>query len=99
MYSQILLPALLLHGSFDFVLFLLGAVSFVYPEKEHLCNTLTYVFVIFLTSGGILTAVVMFNKVVRDYEMLTAQENMVDNTVGEEDHHGTQNPISAHNNL
>ena len=75
---------MLLHGSFAFVLFLLSTLAVLYPNKEALCNVLTVVFVIILTGGGVFAAVVMFNKVVRQHEALTAQQQLADN--GLEDH-------------
>ena len=53
----------MLHGTFDFVLFLLAAISTVYPDKAGLCDTLSIVFAVSLTLGGTCVAVVMFNNV------------------------------------
>jgi Cys-rich protein (TIGR01571 family) len=107
---QILLPAIMLHGSFDFVLFLLSTLAVIYPSQEGLCNVLTVVFVVLLTGGGVVAAVVMFNKVINQFDALTAQRMMEDNALeeapgpsaGQQQHRvssSTSNPMASYNQL
>ena len=57
-----------MHGTFDFVLFLLGALSYIHPSRAAQYDTLSIIFAIGLTVGGLITAVYMFNSMLKDFE-------------------------------
>jgi hypothetical protein len=60
----LLLPAILLHGTFDFVLFLLGTIEFIYAENQSLAFELSSLFVaLAITVGGAVWAYKSFKKV------------------------------------
>ena len=63
LFFQILLPGILLHGSFDFSLFLVGAVSFIYDYESIRTTVATFVVAGGLTIGGIIYAYESFQKV------------------------------------
>ena len=63
LFLQILLPGILLHGSFDFSLFLVGAISFIYDDDSILTTVGTFVVAGGLTIGGIIYACRSFQKV------------------------------------
>ena len=62
-FLQILLPGILLHGSFDFSLFFVGAISFIYDDESIMLTIITFAIAGGLTLGGIIYAYLSFQKV------------------------------------
>lgn len=62
-YRQILLPAITLHGTFDFVLFLLSTLDFVYNDNGGLFGLLSLVMIVLLTICGFCWAYFSFKHV------------------------------------
>jgi hypothetical protein len=60
---QILLPAIVLHGTFDFVLFALGAIQFVYSIESTFYDSLSFIFPLLITFGGMYYAYTQFMEV------------------------------------
>ncbi len=60
---QILLPAITLHGAFDFVLMFIGAVQFVYQIEGIGLEIASFVIALGITIGGAFYAYYSFNKV------------------------------------
>lgn len=58
-----LLPALLLHGTFDFVLFLLGAVGYIYNWDDFNVEILSALYAVVMAVAGGVVAYFMFTKV------------------------------------
>lgn len=65
---QILLPAYLLHGTFDFILFLLGTLQFVYNAASLPLEIVSLVVSMMITIGGALWAYKSFNAVQARFE-------------------------------
>lgn len=64
---MILLPAVALHGTFDFVLFLIAALGFIYNLSDGIAEVISMIVAIFLTIAGTVYAYYSFNKVATDY--------------------------------
>ena len=62
-WIQILLPAICLHGTYDFVLFAIGGLSSVYGLESLALNTLSIALPLVITLGGIYWAYVSFKQV------------------------------------
>jgi hypothetical protein len=60
---QILLPAILLHGLFDFVLMLIGVLQYIYGIEGIALEIASLVIALCLTIGGALYAYLSFQKV------------------------------------
>jgi hypothetical protein len=60
---QILLPAIALHGAFDFVLMFIGAIQFVYQIEGIGLEIASFVIALAITIGGAFYAYYSFNKV------------------------------------
>lgn len=65
---QILLPAIMLHGSFDFLLFVVGAVSFIYERDDVGLLVASILGPILITIAGIVAACLTFGKVVTAHD-------------------------------
>lgn len=65
---RILLPAILLHGTFDFSLFLVGTVEFVYGFDSIGLEIVSILIAALLTIGGSLYAYWAFKKVEKEFE-------------------------------
>lgn len=65
---QILLPAYLLHGTFDFILFLLGTLQFIYNAPSLPLEILSLVVSMLITIGGAVWAYKSFNSVQTRFE-------------------------------
>jgi hypothetical protein len=61
MFVQVLLPAIILHGTFDFVLFLMGTLQFAY--NLHGLEIASFVVAAIITIAGAMYAYYKFNKV------------------------------------
>ena len=66
-FIKILLPAVALHGTFDFVLFLIAALGFIYNLSDGIAEVISMIVAIFLTIAGTVYAYYSFNKVATDY--------------------------------
>ena len=64
----ILLPAILLHGTFDFVLFLLGAIEFIYNDSSLLLEIMSIVLSILITIAGGLYAYFSYRQAKTSFE-------------------------------
>ena len=64
----VLLPAIVLHGSFDFYLFVIGAVSFINQDESDGLVVASLLGPILITIAGIIWACRSFGSVVREYE-------------------------------
>ena len=65
---RILLPAIALHGAFDFYLFVINAVAFIYDRNDDGIVVASIVGPVFITVIGIIWACVSFGRVVREYD-------------------------------
>jgi len=65
---QILLPAILLHGTFDFVLFLLSTLQFIENDADSSYDIISIVMSIVITIGGIIWAYLSFSNVQKIYD-------------------------------
>lgn len=61
----VLLPAILLHGTFDFMLFLLGAIQGAFNVNNFAFNVLSFAIPLVMTVGGMLWAYWSFKRVLR----------------------------------
>lgn len=64
---EILLPAIALHGSFDFILFLMGAIQAAFEIESIAFEVFSYILPVLITIGGVYWAYVSFNKVVEGF--------------------------------
>lgn len=64
---QVLLPALLLHGTFDFVLFLLGALGYIYNWDDFRVEIASAVYAVVMALTGSVVAYLMFRRVETEY--------------------------------
>ncbi len=58
-----MLPALILHGSFDFFLFAAGAIEYAYDINSLAFDVTTFIFPFVMTVAGICFAKFEFDKV------------------------------------
>eukprot|EP00386_Alphamonas_edax_P015668 GDKI01047817.1.p1 GENE.GDKI01047817.1~~GDKI01047817.1.p1 ORF type:complete len:101 (+),score=32.85 GDKI01047817.1:2-304(+) len=65
---QILLPAVVLHGTFDFVLFLMGVIGAAYDVNEVALGVFSYFLPIFITLSGVYLAYTGFQSVLQTFE-------------------------------
>eukprot|EP01038_Epipyxis_sp_PR26KG_P005663 gene5663-7819_t len=65
---QILLPAILLHGTYDFVLFLSGSLEYIYEINGDLMTIVSFTLSGIITVCGLAWAYYSFTKVVSDYQ-------------------------------
>jgi Cys-rich protein (TIGR01571 family) len=65
---RILLPAILLHGTFDFTLFLMGVVEFIYDVESTSLEVVSLVIAGILTVGGAIYAYNAFKNVENDFK-------------------------------
>lgn len=65
---QVLLPAVLLHGAFDFVLFLLGAVSAAFAPESMVLLVLSFLLPVLITIGGLIYAIRSYKEVEALYD-------------------------------
>ncbi|CAK9252803.1 unnamed protein product [Sphagnum jensenii] len=64
---QVLLPALFLHGSFDFILFLLAALGYIYDMSVNTSEIISLMVALVITVGGFIWAYLAFKKVENGY--------------------------------
>lgn len=64
---KVLLPAVVLHGSFDFFLFFVSALQYVFNIRSLAFDIFTMIFPFVMTIGGIVWAVKVFGAVERQY--------------------------------
>lgn len=62
------MPAILLHGTFDFVLFLLGAIETAFAPNSMPLVVCSFVFPICITIGGLVYAVRAYKEVENMYD-------------------------------
>mmetsp|Transcript_11396 Transcript_11396/g.19116 ORF Transcript_11396/g.19116 Transcript_11396/m.19116 type:complete len:168 (+) Transcript_11396:187-690(+) len=63
----ILLPAIILHGTFDFVLFLFGVIEYAYNVDDLAFEAFTVILPIIITVVGIVVAYIWFMEVYRTF--------------------------------
>jgi RsiW-degrading membrane proteinase PrsW (M82 family) len=78
---QILAPALLLHGTFDFILFLLATIGYIYGGRSAGFEISSLVISMALTVGGAYWAYKSFTTVLQRYDNGWQQVDNVDNAV------------------
>jgi hypothetical protein len=85
---RILLPAILLHGTFDFSLFLVGTIEFVYGFESIGLEIVSIVIAASLTMGGAFYAYYAFKGVEKDFENGYGVFNTEEDTREIESSHG-----------
>ena len=82
---QILFPALVLHGTFDYVLFILGAVGYAYDLPDIGVEIASVVFGINVTIAGIVYATRAFKRVETEFRegwrIMPGDEDQVRNPI------------------
>uniref|UniRef100_A0A7S3H5G9 Uncharacterized protein n=1 Tax=Spumella elongata TaxID=89044 RepID=A0A7S3H5G9_9STRA len=76
---QILLPAVVLHGTFDFVLFLMGVIGAAYEVNEAALEAFSFILPIGITLVGVYLAYTGFEALLRTFEngwQAVADDNM-----------------------
>jgi hypothetical protein len=63
-----LLPALILHGGFDFFLFAVGVVQYAYDINSAAFEVISFLFPFLVTVLGIVVAKWEFDAVIRSYQ-------------------------------
>jgi Cys-rich protein (TIGR01571 family) len=92
---MVLLPAIGLHGFFDFFLFLMSAIEMIYNIKSSFFNIFTLIMPFFITIGGIYWAYIVFNKVEERFRnrwqvVLNTETDLEDNISRHGDNNNSQ---------